>query len=229
MTFRVDIGQAQHNFGDQRVCGDTILCRQISEAERTLIVLSDGLGHGAKANVLSKLTCKMLYDLASEGRDAASIPEILLDTLPLYDIHKINYATFSFVDINHLSATISIMEYDNPLNIVFRGSDLLELSWEHRIIESDMRPQTILSAQFRAEVGDRIVLVSDGVVQSGQGSKAYPFGWGRENLVRHLSDQIARDPHIKSEELTMTVVRQALDNDMADPKDDASCVVIRFI
>ena len=43
----------------QAVCGDIFLSRRVKEEGRTVLVLSDGVGHGIKASVLATLTATM--------------------------------------------------------------------------------------------------------------------------------------------------------------------------
>ena len=44
---------SQKNYGEERICGDVFLSKKLEEEDRTIVVLSDGMGHGVKANVLA--------------------------------------------------------------------------------------------------------------------------------------------------------------------------------
>jgi len=54
--FYIEVSCQQKNHGDERVCGDVFLSRRIKEEGRLIVVLSDGMGHGIKANMLAILT-----------------------------------------------------------------------------------------------------------------------------------------------------------------------------
>ena len=49
----------------QEVCGDIFLSRRVKEEGRTVLVLSDGVGHGIKASVLATLTATMALNYSS--------------------------------------------------------------------------------------------------------------------------------------------------------------------
>jgi len=78
------------------------------------------------------------------------------------------------------------------------------------------------------EMDDRIVMVSDGVTQSGIGTTQMPFGFGCDSLNRFLSEQIKEDNEISAHELSRKVIRKANENDIYKPQDDITCAVIHF-
>ena len=58
-NFHIEVHCAQKNYGEERICGDVFLTKKVLEENRTIMVLSDGMGHGVKANVLATLTSTM--------------------------------------------------------------------------------------------------------------------------------------------------------------------------
>jgi hypothetical protein len=56
MDLKVEVAVAQLNKGGEELCGDVV---ELVEGESTIAVLSDGLGSGVKAHILSSLTAKM--------------------------------------------------------------------------------------------------------------------------------------------------------------------------
>ncbi len=62
--------------------GDTILSKKCHETGRVVTVLSDGLGSGIKAGVLSTLTAKMALKTIEAGIPGVRVAETICATLP---------------------------------------------------------------------------------------------------------------------------------------------------
>lgn len=207
--------------------GDTILTRKNEDTGRVVTVLSDGLGSGIKAGVLSSLTATMALKSIENGICETRVAETICNTLPVCSERKINYATFTIVDIFNQDR-IKIIEYDNPGYLHFRGSDLL--NWEKREEEfksSSARRNKLFFSDFKVKPGDRIVFFSDGVTQSGLGSRDYPLGWD-SRVKEFISKEILEDQDISATELSSRIVSKSLFNDGGKSRDDISCVVIYF-
>ncbi len=50
--------------------------------------------------------------------------------------------------------------------------------------------KVLKTCTFMPEKEDRIIFCSDGVSQSGMGSEAFPFGWGRDNIASYASSLV---------------------------------------
>lgn len=105
------------------------LYRYIKEEDRVVAVLSDGMGHGVKANVLATLTATMALNFTREHKEVERIAEIIMNTLPVCSERKISYSTFTIVDIESSGKT-NILEYDNPPAIILRGTVPFDPSWK---------------------------------------------------------------------------------------------------
>jgi sulfur transfer complex TusBCD TusB component (DsrH family) len=226
--FHIEINCQQKYQEGERICGDVFLSQKISEEGRTIMVLSDGMGHGVKANMLATLTATMALNFTKEHKDVEKIAEIIMNTLPVCSDRRMSYSTFSVVDIEEDGLT-RILEYDNPHALIFRGKQLLEPEWNCILMTSEKNAgKEILTCSFNARKEDRIVICSDGVVQSGLGFTAYPFGWGREKLGDQIRDLITRDPEISARRLSARIINTAVQNDKYHPQDDTSCATIYF-
>jgi hypothetical protein len=226
--FHIEINCQQKFQDGERICGDVFLSQKIPEEGRTIVVLSDGMGHGVKANMLGTLTATMALNFTREHKDVEKIAEIIMNTLPVCSDRKISYATFTVLDIEDNGLT-RILEFDNPHALIFRGDQLLEPEWNCIIMSSQKNAgREILTCSFRARKEDRIILCTDGVVQSGMGYTAYPFGWDRDKLADHIRDLISRDPEISARKLGTRIVNVAVQNDKFKPQDDTSCATVYF-
>jgi hypothetical protein len=141
---------------------------------------------------------------------------------------QLNYSTFSILDIEH-DGYVSILEYENPKTLFFKGNRISEPGWNCIILTSDKnRGKEILCARFNAMKEDRIVIFSDGVIQSGLGSERFPTGWGEENVKQFILEKINDEHDISAVKLSSLVVNKAHQNDDFSPKDDISCAVVYF-
>lgn len=227
-NFYIEVNSHQRNHDGERICGDVFLYRYIREEDRIIAVLSDGMGHGVKANILATLASTMALNFTREHKDIDRIAEVIMNTLPVCNIRKISYATFTIVDIEHAGKT-SILEYDNPPAVILRGKEVIEPVWSVVKLETGKHAgKSLRKCSFIPEKEDRIIICSDGVTQSGMGSDDFPFGWERENLVRYSSGLVAGDRSVSAQALAGKIVAMAHKNDGFRAKDDISCAVIYF-
>src|SRR5512137_1149779 len=98
-NFFVEVDCQQKSYEGERICGDVFLSGRVKEENRIVLVLSDGMGHGIKANVLATLTATMALNFTREHKEVDRIAEIIMNTLPVCSERKISYSTFTIVDI----------------------------------------------------------------------------------------------------------------------------------
>jgi serine/threonine protein phosphatase PrpC len=226
--FHIEVNCQQRNHAGERICGDVFLHKKVKEENRIIAVLSDGMGHGVKANMLATLTSTMALNFTEEHQDLVKIAEIIMKTLPVCSERQISYATFTIVDIE-IGGKISVLEYDNPDTFIIRNNAIIEPGWQCVILNSDInRGKELRSFSFVPEKEDRIIFCSDGITQSGLGSDKFPFGWGREDMAEFVLNEVKRQPFISASELGERVVKRAVQNDNFVSKDDTSCAVIYF-
>lgn len=226
--FYIEVACEQRNYGNERICGDVFLSRKVKEENRTIVVLSDGMGHGVKANVLATLTATMAVNFTIEHKSVEKIAEIIMNTLPVCSERQMSYSTFTIVDIEH-DGLINILEFDNPQTIVLRDNKLFDPGWKTMVLDSEKNAgKEILSCQFEPLKEDRIVCCSDGIAQSGLGTDRFPLGWGRDRVQEYAIKLIQNSPKISAAKLALKMVNMAYQNDGYSSKDDTSCASIYF-
>lgn len=226
--FYIEVSAEQRNYGNERICGDVFLSRKVKEENRTIVVLSDGMGHGVKANVLATLTATMAFNFTLEHKAVEKIADIIMNTLPVCSERQMSYSTFTIVDIEHDGLT-TIMEYDNPQSVILRNNKPFDPGWNCLILDSEKNAgKEILSCQFQPLKEDRIIFCSDGIAQSGLGSDKYPLGWGRENIEEYAIKLVGNSPKISAARLASKMVSMAHRNDEFSSRDDTSCASIYF-
>ncbi|HRY98573.1 MAG TPA: SpoIIE family protein phosphatase [Bacteroidales bacterium] len=227
-SFYIEVFCEQKSHSQERICGDVFVSRRVKEEGRTIVVLSDGMGHGVKANMLATLTSTMALNFTEEHKDVARIAEIIMNTLPVCSERKMSYSTFTIIDIEHHGQT-RIMEYDNPQTLILRGGEEFQPNWQCVMLGGDQHSgKEILTCTFRPRKEDRIVFCSDGIPQSGMGSEKFPFGWGRDNMRDYVLKLVSDNPDVSARHLAAKVVNLAHINDGYAPKDDTSCGVVYF-
>jgi hypothetical protein len=226
--FYIEVACNQRNYGNERICGDVFISRKIKEENRTIVVLSDGMGHGVKANVLATLTATMAVNFTIEHKAVEKIAEIIMNTLPVCSERRMSYSTFTIVDIEH-DGFINILEFDNPQTIVLRDNKPFDPQWNTIALESEKNAgKEILSCRFEPRKEDRIIFCSDGIAQSGLGTDRYPLGWGRDNMLDFAVRLVQNSPKISAAKLSLKMVNMAYQNDAYNSKDDTSCASIYF-
>jgi len=228
--YHTEVGHFQINHEREKICGDVFLSKRIPEENRVLCVLSDGMGHGVRANVLATLTATMALNFSLEHKDANALASIIMKALPVCSERKISYSTYTIIDISVDGNTVSILEYDNPQTLILRGNRIYQPEWTHVKFEGDVRDKRVMNLKkctFTPQIEDRIVFCSDGIIQSGLG-KGLTMGWGRNDFIRFVRSIIETTPTISANDLAERVVKHASANDLHTPKDDLTCGVVYF-
>ena len=222
----VDVHQLKRH--GQIVCGDVFHSRQIRAEGRSILVLSDGIGHGVKANVLATLTASMALNYTSFHTKPEVAANIFMRALPKARDGKESYATFTIIEIEE-NGPVRIINYDNPRSILFRkGQPFNPVEYQIPIRGEENIGKILRIREFTPILEDRILFMTDGVDQSGLGSKRFPTGWGLDNITHFAEKQIAREFEISATKLARKVLNQAAMNDSFEIRDDASCGVVYF-
>jgi hypothetical protein len=226
--YHIEIDIEQLNRYGQIVCGDVFHSRQIRAERRSILVLSDGIGHGVKANVLATLTASMALNYTSFHTKPEVAANIFMRALPKSVDGKESYATFTIIEIED-DGLVRIINYDNPRSILFRKGQLYNPKEIQVPIRGEENAGKILRIrEFMPSLEDRIIFMTDGVTQSGLGSAKFPTGWGLDDIARFAETQIAREYEISAIKLARKILSQASMNDSFEIRDDASCGVIYF-
>ena len=227
----IDVDYAQIYKHGQKIGGDVFLLSRNPDNNQIVATLSDGLGSGVKANVLASLTAHMAHKLSFSPIDLNHSAEIIMDTLPVCKERKISYSTFTIADIrykeNMSSIDVNLVEYDNPPSLRFAGSEIIK--WDKTKTELQrqgaFKKENVMHSCFRMDIGERLIMFSDGVTQSGLG-KSLPLGWRLEGVRKFVQDEIKANPDISSRELSRAIVHKAWSLDGLSSKDDITCVVV---
>ena len=226
-TAFIDVEFSQRSKHRQSICGDVFLSRKIKEEGRVLSVLSDGLGSGVKASVLANLTASMALTFASTTSNTQSWARSIMASLPVCEIRKLSYSTFTLIDLDE-HGQLNFIEYGNPPIILFRGSEEVPLERAEMHLDSLQGERVISYGHCSLKIGDRILCMSDGISQSGMGTTRMPFGWTTEAAAAWARMIIQQQPDISSRRLARALLDQSVANDCGNPRDDTTCALIHY-
>jgi serine/threonine protein phosphatase PrpC len=224
--FYIDVASVQKEKHANEICGDVFLTKKVSAEDRTIIVLADGLGSGIKANILASMTASMAVNFTSMNVPLDRTAEIIMNTLPIDRDRKVGYSSFTIIDIE-ASGIIHFVEYGNPEIIYFRNNNCIRFDKTRMNVKNKFRlKQPLYYSTFTGKKDDRIIVFSDGISQSGIGSKPYPFGWETSNVSSFIQTHISNEPSISSSDLSRKLINKAIANDVYKAKDDITAGVI---
>ncbi|KPL24091.1 MAG: hypothetical protein AMJ75_04530 [Phycisphaerae bacterium SM1_79] len=201
----------------EELCGDNVAIAR--HADFITFALSDGLGSGVKANILSILTTRIVMKLMENKLPLNEVVETLSKTLPVCEVRKLAYSTFAIGQF-FSEGRARVVEFDTPSVILVRQRKSVPVPYEEREIEG----KTIRESELKLETGDWIVLVSDGVVNAGIGG-LYPLGWGLDKISRFLEEHC--HPEVSAQQLADKLTQAVWDLYCGKPGDDVSVAVIK--
>lgn len=174
-----DIGYKSINHFGEQLCGDHIDIVEPNE-NSTVIVLSDGLGSGVKASILSTLTSKIISTMMAEGLPLEECVSTIAATLPVCSVRGVAYSTFTIIHLIN-NETAEIIQYDNPQLILIRD----DVNYDYPTTEMNIGGKKILKSVISLQENDIFIAMSDGCPHAGIGT-AFNFGWKREDIISYL-------------------------------------------
>lgn len=203
----------------EELCGDKV--RIVRRGGTTIAVLADGLGSGVKANILATLTSQILSTMIYEGASVQEAVETIAKTLPVCSVRKLAYSTFSVLEISE-NGDGYLAEFDNPFCFYLRGGEQQEFRPEY----NEYFGRGVYETHFKAQPGDLITLVSDGVIWAGVGDNMN-FGWTWESVLQWLQNAAALE--LSAPRLTVALSDAVNDLYHRRPGDDSTVLVAQVM
>ena len=207
------------NKKNEELCGDKV--EIVRTDDSMIMILSDGLGSGVKANILSTLSSKIIRTMLKEGASIDDAVSTIASTLPVCSVRKLAYSTFSILQI-YDDGHAHLTEFDNPTCFCLRRGKLLELPFEER----EVAGKIIRESDFTVAQGDYYVLVSDGVIYAGVG-ETLNFGWTWDNVAQYLERESTKG--YSAYRMANSLASACNDLYMGLPGDDTTVAVAKII
>lgn len=181
----LDAAVISRNHDGEKICGDFF--GQYGSLEHPVFVLSDGMGSGVKANIMSTITVTILGRLLEHGIPLAECVDTIAASLPLCKERGIAYSTFTAAELR--GDQLFVVEYGNPTAILFRGGQPVPSRVHVRFVgDKEIHERTI-----PVQSGDVLLMMSDGVTHAGIGVSTID-GWREQDIASFLAGEaLTRD------------------------------------
>ena len=162
-AFRVECAKISEAKTGETVCGDTVSVFENDENYFYCLV-SDGMGSGRDAALTSKLSAIMLEKLLTVGAEKESALKLL--NKALVEKGEEVFATVDLLEIDRVTSRATLIKAGAAPSILIRDG-------EATLLESRTPPAGIMKnviadkKSFKLERGDMIVMLSDGILQTG--------------------------------------------------------------
>lgn len=212
-----DIGVVSKNKDGESLCGDQCVVEHAGNS--TTIILSDGLGSGVKANILSTLTSTMLTTMLQGNVPLDECVTTVAETLPMCRERKLAYATFTILMTE--GDTVRLVQYDNPSAIFLKNGAVKRYNYSAHFIQE----KELHESRLNMDTGDMVILFSDGVTEAGRGVTT-GAGWP----ISSIEDFVTRNysPDISAQRMAAKIMSCVQSLDLDTMEDDATVVVARL-
>ncbi|MBS5878830.1 MAG: SpoIIE family protein phosphatase [Clostridium sp.] len=215
-----DIGYVCLNKCGEQLCGDRVeIVEQGDNA--TVVVLADGLGSGVKANILSTLTAKIISTMMANDMTIEDCVSTIAATLPVCDVRKVAYSTFTIIRIAGSNLEAELIQYDNPHIIFLRDGKHVDYPEICEMIDG----KAIYKTKLKLREGDAFIAMSDGAIHAGVG-QSLNFGWQREQIMEFM--ETVYDPAFTAKTLSAMLVNECSRLYGGEPGDDTSACTVKI-
>ncbi|MBE7383600.1 MAG: SpoIIE family protein phosphatase [Leptolyngbya sp. SIO1E4] len=214
----LDVYETSLNKKGEELCGDKV--KFLKANKRSIVVLSDGLGSGVKANILATLTTEILITMLNADLPLEEVLKTVIATLPICQTRKIAYSTFTILQVDRATNHFKLINFDNPPPLYVHNGKVMTL---------DMEVQEILGRKIKVAEGylsrgDFLGALSDGVLYAGMGT-TLNFGWGWDNIADHI-ENVLRHKAQTARTIVRDVIAKTYDLYRGEIGDDATFVGI---
>lgn len=167
---------------NQVVCGDTYLSHRT--LEYTIFILCDGIGSGVYANIASITCANRLLELLIKSNSMRSITEMVAENMHRARNEEFPFSAFIAVKILN-DGQFTVYTYEAPNPIIIKDGYALELN----SVKRNTGHEIVGSASGVLEIGDSLIIMSDGITQAGLGRNNV-LGIGEKGIVEFINRRL---------------------------------------
>lgn len=215
MPLRIDIAIAKTNKYASRESGDTVEIVERPGGGMS-VILADGQGSGRAAKSLSMLVTAKVASLIKEGVRDGACARAANDFLHAMRHGQVS-ATLDILSVDLKTSTVVITRNGDSSYFV-KTDDMIEVNrGQERALGLHARTRP-WAAEFPLSSCRRVVLISDGIANSGKKSGMETFDLARASLEF--------DAGVPAQTIADTILAEAIARDKDKPGDDMSVVAL---
>jgi serine phosphatase RsbU (regulator of sigma subunit) len=215
MPLRIDIAIAKTNKYASRESGDTVEIVERPGGGMS-VILADGQGSGRAAKSLSMLVTAKVSSLIKEGVRDGACARAANDFLHAMRHGQVS-ATLDILSVDLKTSTV-VISRNGDSSYFIQTDDRIEVNrgTERALgLHSRTRPW---AAEFPITSCQRVVLISDGIANSGMKSGLATFDLARASLEF--------EPDVPAQTIADSILAEAIARDKDKPGDDMSVVAL---
>lgn len=211
----IEIDTFQASKKEGAPCGDVVHFERSPGA--TTIIVSDGLGHGIKANIAATMCVARLSELLKCGFSMRQAFTSLVKTMNLAAKENLPYAVFTVARILNDGVT-TILSYQMPPPMLISKRFATALNQRTFTVEKSV----IGEANCYLNDGEAIVIVSDGITQAGLG-KGMKYGWEIDGVCKYVNSRLVAGSSMR--EIPEEVFKKSFEICKGNNDDDSTVVL----
>ena len=212
----IDIHVAQSSKQVEKPCGD--VTGYVRKRNETVFIICDGLGSGITANINANLCLARIRQLVLGGVSLRKIFASVARTMEEAKAEDLPYSVFSIARITE-AGFLTVLSYEMPEVLMVTSNHIEDLPRKEIVID-DIKGYESLA---RLKPYEGVILLSDGIVESGLGEK-YLKGWGIDGVLKYANYSYGKS--IKIGELPSLIHKKAVDISGKKYSDDATVVLL---
>ena len=214
MGIRIDaFGDSVNKFGEE-LCGSRV---EIIRGETGVAaILADGMGSGAKANLLAALAVNMMFSMLGRGEPIEEVADMIVDSQPAGRPDGVGYSAFTIIQATS-GGTIYIAQMETPDVVLLYHGKPVPVCMNERI----RRGKVIRTGVFSCRQADTVVAYGSGVLKVG----TRDVGWRPETIAAYMAN--AYRPKIPAEKLARLLLAASGSLSGHRPENDLSSLVFR--
>ena len=200
----------------QLVCGDACICER--DERGTVVIICDGIGSGMYANIAAVSCVARLKELLNRDVSLRAAAEMVAASMHKAREAEIPFSAFSAASISQ-DGHFNIYTYESPPPVRITDGSAQALDPDFYTAGYEV----VGEVSGTLDIGDSLVLFSDGVSQAGLGH-GYAWGIGSEGVAAFIDKELAGGK--KPTELPGSINAMAASVSGGSYEDDATCVLI---
>ncbi len=208
-TYQLEFFAVQQAALGNQVCGDCYRYFQDGKGAAHLI-LSDGMGNGTRAAIDSVITCNLFLKLIQAGFGFESALKLLNSSL----LVKSGEESLSTLDVGRIDLYTGQAEFRKAgavVSFVCKGEQVLSLG-EASLPVGILQNVEYDRAEILLEEGDIVIMLSDGVLETGADWIRAEIELRRDNTARELAEELCKEAGRRridghSDDLTVLVAK----------------------